>query len=78
MRNKDSAIGTMSSRKSSELLDLEHDLPTSREDLDALARIRDLRRVDFPTYLKFLGAVAPPPSSLLRLRRGPSGEPFEL
>ena len=66
------------SSKRPEPLDLERDLPTTAEDVAALRRVRESRRISFAQYLRFLSA--------LRLPEGASGgrktqegvEPFEL
>lgn len=69
----------MKSANSSELLDLEHDLPTTREDVIALRRVRPPQRLSFADYLEFLAEHAQVSSDALRARKHPSGpKPFEL
>jgi len=69
----------MKSSSSFRLLDLEHDLPTTREDVLALRKARESRPLTFAAYLEFLGNFTPPPISELRARKGPTGSrPFEL
>lgn len=69
----------MKSAKSYKLLDLEQDLPTSREDVLALRRARGGRRLSFAGYLEFLANFAPLSLPALRARKGPAGiKPFEL
>ncbi|MGA2262730.1 MAG: hypothetical protein ABSH28_15015 [Acidobacteriota bacterium] len=69
----------MTSAKSYKLLDLEQDLPTSREDILALRRARGVRWLSFAGYLEFLANFAPLSLPALRARKGPAGsKPFEL
>jgi hypothetical protein len=69
----------MKSAKSYKWLDLEQDLPTSREDILALRRARGVRRLNFAGYLEFLANLAPLSLPALRARKGPAGiKPFEL
>jgi len=69
----------MKSANSYKWLDLDHDLPTSREDIAALRRARTPRLLSLAAYLEFLGHFAPPSVSVLRARKGPGGpKPFEL
>ncbi len=65
--------------KSYEYLDLEHDLPTTPEDILALRRARESRPLDLAAYIEFLAGFPPPPPMVLRARKGPSGaKPFRL
>jgi hypothetical protein len=69
----------MKSAKSYELFDLEQDLPTSREDILALRRAREVHGLSFAGYLEFLANFAPLSLPALRARKGPAGiKPFEL
>ena len=69
----------MKSANSSELLDLEHDLPTTWEDVTTLRRLRSSQRLSFADYLEFLAKLPQVSSTALRARKHPSGaEPFEL
>lgn len=70
----------MSSSDHSDALDLEHDLPTTSQDVAALRRARASRPLDFAEYIRFLERLAPQRSpSAERTRRGPHGDhPFEL
>jgi hypothetical protein len=69
----------MKYKKSSRLLDLDHDLPTSSADIFALRRARSDRITHFKTYLEFLACFPLPSTSALGARKGPAGpKPFEL
>ena len=69
----------MKSAESSKLLDLEHDLPTTWEDVIALRRLRPSQLLSFADYLEFLGRLPQVSSNALRARKHPSGaKPFEL
>lgn len=69
----------MRSNASSDLLDLDRDLPTTAEDVAALRRHRHLPRITLEDYLRFLEAFTPPSLAALRSRKGPSrGQPFQL
>ena len=68
----------MSSSGRSELLDLERDLPTTEEDVEALRRARERPPADTAAYLRFLVSLPAPPAGALRTRRGPCGERFDL
>jgi hypothetical protein len=69
--------GATVSSKRSEPLDLERDLPTTAEDVAALRRIRDSRRISFADYLRFLSRLELPAAA--RRRKTHEGqEPFEL
>ncbi len=60
------------------MLDLERDLPTTREDVNALRRAVSLSPLDLRGYLEFLAQLPPrsgDPRERLLLRRAP---PFEL
>ncbi len=70
---------TMKPANSSELLDLEHALPTTWEDITALRRLRSFPRLSFADYLEFLARLPQVASNALRARKHPSGaKPFEL
>jgi hypothetical protein len=64
----------MKSSGSRELLDLERDLPTTAEDTAALRRLREMTRLTFDEYFRFLAEFEPPPAEALRSRRGPRGD----
>ncbi len=69
----------MRSSDRSDLLDLERDLPTTREDVAALARLRRHPPMDLDNYFRFLAAFPAPTLDELAARRGPEGpEPFVL
>jgi hypothetical protein len=53
-------------------------LPTTADDVAALARFRATAPEAFSVYLRFLAGFPSPPLAVLRARRGPSGAPFEL
>ena len=60
-----------------EPLDLERDLPTTAEDVAALAAMRRLP-VSAAAYEQFLRSLGDLPYEALLARSGPRGEPFEL
>jgi len=66
------------SSNSPEPLDLERDLPTSVEDVAALRRIRESRRLPFAEYLRFLSRLPGPPGAARRRKTHEGREPFEL
>lgn len=66
-----------STRKTESRIDLEHDLPTTAEDVEALRRVRH-PPMTAEQYLAFLRQFPSPSFEDLRHRRGPHGEPFEL
>ena len=66
------------SSKRTEPLDLERDLPTTAEDVAALKRIRESRRISFADYLRFLSRQETPVSSTRRRKTHEGQEPFEL
>ena len=70
----------MSSSDRSDALDLEHDLPTTTEDVAALRRAKASRPLDLAEYIRFLERLASQGSrSVEHTRRGPHGDhPFEL
>ena len=69
----------MKSKRSSKLLNLDRDLPTSAADIVALRQARRERIKDLKTYLEFLAGFPAPSSSVLLARKGPAGRtPFEL
>ena len=69
----------MKSDKSSRLLDLNRDLPTSTADVIALRQARKDERQNLEAYLEFLANVAASSAAALRARKGPAGtKPFEL
>jgi hypothetical protein len=61
-----------------EPLDLEKDLPTTPEDVAALRRIRDGRRMSFEEYLQFLSRLSFPEPKEPRKTFASWYEPFEL
>jgi len=67
----------MRSERRSDGFDLERDLPTTAEDVEALRRIRP-RAVTMEEYLRFLAALGDADPGSLRRRSGPTGEPFRL
>jgi hypothetical protein len=69
----------MKSADSYKLADLEHDLPTTREDVLAMRRARESQPLNLAAYLEFLATFPPPSITALRARKGPAGvKPFEL
>ena len=69
----------MKSKKSSKLLDLDRDLPTSAADLAALRQARRDRIHDLKSYFEFLARFPTASTRELSLRKGPAGpKPFEL
>lgn len=68
----------MTSDDSADSLRLDHDLPTTAEDVTILRRLRHGPRLGFEEYLGFLAALGPPSTADLRARRGPNGAPFDL
>lgn len=68
----------MRSSGSPEFLSLDRDLPTTPDDVAALARARATGPTGLAPYLRFLADFPPPPLAVLRARRGPGGAPFEL
>lgn len=69
----------MASKKPSELLDLEMDLPTTPEDVRALRENRPKAGVNWLEQLQALSDQFPPSEEKLRKRRTFAGfEPFEL
>jgi hypothetical protein len=64
------------SSKGPEPLELERDLPTTAEDVAALKRIRESRRLSFAEYLRFLSRLQLPDRGPRRTHEGQ--EPFEL
>jgi hypothetical protein len=61
-----------------EPLDLERDLPTTAEDVAALRRIRESRRISFAEYLRFLSGLRMPEGAFRRRKTQEGVEPFEL
>ncbi len=69
----------MKSANSNKLVNLEQDLPTSREDILALRLARECRRLSFEDYLAFLASFPPVSMDELRARKGPAGDKsFEI
>ena len=66
------------SSKRAEPLDLERDLPTTPEDVAALKRIRESRRLEFREYLVWLSRLQWPTGAARRRRTHRGFEPFEL
>lgn len=63
----------------SKTIDLDRDLPTTREDVAALRLARRTGTLDPEGYLEFLSRLPPAAASALRARPGPRGEaPFDL
>ena len=61
------------------MLDLEHDLPTTAEDVAALRRARLALPLDLDGYLRFLAQIPPSSASNLRAKSGPRADhPFDL
>jgi hypothetical protein len=61
------------------VIDLDRDLPTTREDVTALRRVRNLGTLDLERYLDFLSQLPPPgvPAPVQKPKpRG--GRPFVL
>jgi len=67
----------MKSERPSEPLDLERDLPTTAEDVEALRRLR-ASRVTTEEYLRLLADLGDATAESLRRRPCPRGEPFRL
>ena len=68
----------MSSGKASDSFDLDRDLPTTPEDVEALRRLA-VRGGSTEDYLRFLRALGDASPETLRKRRLPVGDPpFEL
>jgi hypothetical protein len=67
------------SSRDSDLFDLEHGLPTTPEDVEALRRVRRSRRLSTEQYLRAL-AMLPrlPPRARRSKKRVYGGEPFRL
>ena len=69
----------MSSKKPSEMLALEKDLPTTPEDVRALRENRPKASADWFAQLQSLADQFPPSEEALRKRKTFAGcEPFEL
>jgi hypothetical protein len=69
----------MKSSKSSTLLDLNHDLPTTAADVLALRRARQDAIRGLETGMEFPADFIAATPAALRARKGPSGlKPFEL
>jgi|WetSurSiteA1Bulk_404760.scaffolds.fasta_scaffold109839_2 hypothetical protein len=69
----------MKSNKSSELHELDRDLPTGPADIAALRRARRDTIRDLKLYFEFLAGFPAPPARELISRKGPAGPtPFEL
>jgi hypothetical protein len=61
------------------MLDLELDLPTTAEDVEALRNARGFAILDLDSYLRFLAQLPELAVADLRVKRGPRGDrPFEL
>ena len=67
----------MNSNDRSEPLDLEHGLPTSERDVEALRALRYPRMTD-AQYVRFLATFPAPDSASLAAKRGPHGAAFSL
>jgi hypothetical protein len=68
----------LNSNGSPESLDLDRDLPTTAEDVEALRRAREMTTMDTEAYLRFLAQFGHASPERLRERKGPAGEPFDL
>jgi hypothetical protein len=69
----------MKSKESAKLLDLDRDLPTSKEDVAALRQARKCDSTNLKTYFEFLALFPAPSTEELRAKKGPHGpKPFEL
>jgi hypothetical protein len=69
----------MKSKKSSRLLDLDRDLPTTAVDICALRQARMDGIQDLKSYFDFLSCFSEPSTPPLSERKGPAGsKPFEL
>ncbi len=66
------------SSKRAEPLDLDKDLPTTPEDVAALKRIRESRRLPFQEYLEWLSRLELPAEAAGRRRTHSGFPPFEL
>jgi hypothetical protein len=64
------------SSKRPDPLDLEKDLPTTPEDVAALRRVREIRRISFADFLRFLSRYEGPAPSRRKTFAGYA--PFEL
>ena len=62
----------MRSGDRSGMLDLERDLPTTTEDVDALRRARAMHPLDLNAYLRFLASLPPSPAPNLSRRQVPA------
>lgn len=68
----------MSSPKATEpSIDLERDVPTTPEDVEAMRRARRIE-VSGDDWWALVRQLTPPSYEELKNRRGPRGEPFEL
>jgi hypothetical protein len=68
----------MSLKKRPEFLDLEKDLPTTREDISALRRARSRTGMDLSRYLWTLSRMRFPKDFRSRSKTHEGFEPFEL
>ena len=66
------------SSKQGDPLDLDKDLPTTPEDVDALKSIRESRRLSFQEYLEWLSRLELPAEAAGRRRTHVGCAPFEL
>src|SRR5688572_7156911 len=70
---------TTTSKKRSDRLNLERDLPTTPKDVAAQRRLKAKQRLSSDQYLRFLAGFDPASSDELRRKPGPRGDsPFEL
>ena len=67
----------MKSKKSSKLLDLQHDVPTSEADVRALRNARAADRLNLESYLVFLATVPAAQVAFGHVRKHPV-KVFEL
>jgi hypothetical protein len=68
----------MSSKKRPETLDLERDLPTTRQDISALRRARSRKSMDLAHYLRTLSRLKLPKNNERRKKTHEGFEPFSL
>jgi hypothetical protein len=67
-----------SKTKIPEPFDLERDVPTTEEDVAALRRIRESRKLSFAEYLRFVSRLPMSEDASRSIRTHEDQEPFEL
>ncbi len=77
-RRRGCRTGMTISDDPSKTLDLDRDLPTSRDDAQALRRAKALAPLDLSGYLRFLAQVPSAPRSPRRERNTRPDQPFDL